>query len=196
MYANFSLTPECHLEFQNLVEIVETKALIMFWNVKTCWISLLALLDRIMGEYKSLLANMFENPKVKEPEVKHKQMVARESTRRNYDFLCDLSNDFCWTDSCYQEVVALGDASGVHFTEFIRRRRSCSGRRECCALHPLEIESDLCDADSSGSTSFSARDFDCTPSSEIASSQDSSPGPESSALETFCNTTFGSLGQQ
>lgn len=90
MYSYFSFSPKRHLEFQKLTDIVETEGLRMLKNVKTRWVSLLAPLRRVMGEYKTLIAKMCEDATVKEPEMTHKEMAARESARRNYDLLCDV----------------------------------------------------------------------------------------------------------
>jgi hypothetical protein len=90
MFSYFSLSPKCHLEFPRLADIVETEGLRMLHNVKTRWISLLGPLRKVVREYKTLMAKMCEIAAMKEPEMAQKQMVDKESARRNYDLLCDV----------------------------------------------------------------------------------------------------------
>ena len=62
----------------------------MLRNVKTRWLSPLDPLKRVMGEYKALVATMCEDSAVKEPQLTAKQAAAKETTRHNYDLLCDI----------------------------------------------------------------------------------------------------------
>jgi len=53
LYGYFFSFPKHHLEFTKLVEIVEIKGLKVFWNAKTRWINMLALLKRVGKEYNT-----------------------------------------------------------------------------------------------------------------------------------------------
>jgi hypothetical protein len=52
-----------HLEFTNPVKLMETNGVKILKNVKTCWISMLNLIQCVMVEYKTLLVKMtFDAP--------------------------------------------------------------------------------------------------------------------------------------
>jgi hypothetical protein len=55
----FFHSPKKHLELTRLTNMMETKGLKMFKNVKTQWISLLYLLWIILSKYMPFLAKMF-----------------------------------------------------------------------------------------------------------------------------------------
>jgi hypothetical protein len=57
-HAYFVHSPKRYLEFIKLTDMIETKELKMFKNVKTRWISLLDLLRIILVEYRPFLAKM------------------------------------------------------------------------------------------------------------------------------------------
>jgi hypothetical protein len=90
LYAYFSHSSKRLLEFQKLVEMVETEGLRILQNVSTRWIFLLEPLKRIMKEYKTLIVKMCKNATVKEPELIGKQAAGKESTSHNLDLLCDV----------------------------------------------------------------------------------------------------------
>jgi hypothetical protein len=58
MHGYFSHSPKRHLEFQRLVQTLETKGNKIFKNVKTRWMSMLDALKRIMVEYRPLFVMM------------------------------------------------------------------------------------------------------------------------------------------
>jgi hypothetical protein len=58
LYAYFYKSPKRHLEFTKLAKIMEIKGNRPPNNVKTRWISMLALAKRVMGEYHSLIVKM------------------------------------------------------------------------------------------------------------------------------------------
>ena len=58
------------------------------------------------------------------------------------------SNDFRWNDSCHDEVLALGNASGLHLAEYLRGTCSNVAKLGCCTAHPIEI--DVIDFESDG----------------------------------------------
>ncbi len=58
-HAYFAHSPKRHLKFIKLIDMMETKGLKMFKNVKTYWIFLLDPLRRILLKYRPLLAKMF-----------------------------------------------------------------------------------------------------------------------------------------
>jgi hypothetical protein len=57
-YAYLSSSPKCHFEFERLTEIVKTKGLNVFRNVKTRWIDMLTLLKQIGKKFKMLIVKM------------------------------------------------------------------------------------------------------------------------------------------
>jgi hypothetical protein len=57
-YAYFSSSPKCDLEFQRLIEIVKTKGLKVFQNVKMRWINMLTPLKQIGKKFKMLIVKM------------------------------------------------------------------------------------------------------------------------------------------
>ncbi len=52
------LSPNQHLEFTKLAEIMETKGNKILSNVKIQWISMLSLTNIVMAKYKTLLLKM------------------------------------------------------------------------------------------------------------------------------------------
>ena len=94
MYAYFSQSPKKHLEFQKLVDVMETKGLNMLRNVKTRWILVLEPLRRILGEYKTLICKMAQDAAVKDPHLSEKQRASRETTMHNLDLFCDVGTLF------------------------------------------------------------------------------------------------------
>lgn len=62
----------------------------MLRNVKTRWISLLEPLKMVMEEYKTLVVKICEDATVKETELTAKQTAVKETTRCNYNLLCDV----------------------------------------------------------------------------------------------------------
>jgi hypothetical protein len=55
------------LEFLKLVEVMETKGLKILRNIKTCWISMLARIVRVMNEYRTLLVKFQQDSSVRKP---------------------------------------------------------------------------------------------------------------------------------
>ncbi len=58
MYGHFSHSPKRHLEFQRLVQTLESKGNKILKNVKTRWMSMLDPWKRIMSKYHPMLAMM------------------------------------------------------------------------------------------------------------------------------------------
>jgi hypothetical protein len=54
----FSSSPKRYLEFNKLVEVVQTSGLKILGSVKTRWISLLEPMKRVLLEYKTLIVKM------------------------------------------------------------------------------------------------------------------------------------------
>ena len=66
LYNYFTMSSKKHLEFQKLANIGEIEGLHMLKNVKTWWISLLELLRKTFGEYKTLIVKMCKDSAMKE----------------------------------------------------------------------------------------------------------------------------------
>ena len=94
MYAYFSPSPKQHFEFQKLDDVMETEWLNMLRNVKTCWISVLEPLRRIMGEYITLIYKMAEDVAVQDLHLSERQRASKETTRHNLDLLSDVGTLF------------------------------------------------------------------------------------------------------
>jgi len=58
LYAYFYKSPKRHLELIKVVKIMEIKGNRPLNNVKTRWISMLALAKRVMGEYHTSVVKM------------------------------------------------------------------------------------------------------------------------------------------
>jgi hypothetical protein len=67
LYTYFCKSPQKHLEFLKLVEVMETKGLKILRNIKTCWISMLAPVVRVMNEYRTLLVKFQQDSSVRKP---------------------------------------------------------------------------------------------------------------------------------
>jgi hypothetical protein len=61
LYTYFCKSPQKHLEFLKLVEVMETKGLKILINIKTRWISMLAPTVRVMNEYRTLLVKFHQD---------------------------------------------------------------------------------------------------------------------------------------
>jgi hypothetical protein len=130
MYAYFSHSPKKHLEFQKLVDVVETKGLRILRNVTTR--SLLDPLRRIMGEYKTLLVKMCDDAAVKEPELTARQRAAKDSARQNYSLLCDLGtllslSCFLPLLECVDSLMHFAQSNHVFMCDYLAAVRICQG---------------------------------------------------------------------
>jgi hypothetical protein len=67
LYTYFCKTPQKHLEFLKLVEVMETKGLKILRNIKTRWISMLAPAVRVMNEYRMLLLKFQQDSSMGKP---------------------------------------------------------------------------------------------------------------------------------
>lgn len=52
------------------------------------------------------------------------------------------SNEFHWSEFCYQEVLSLGDTSGIHFTDFLRLHHDARSLRGSSPAHPILLDDD------------------------------------------------------
>jgi len=64
-YNYFTQSPKKFAEFHALAILMDTKGLKLLKNVKTRWCSMIALLYRVIAEYKSLIAKMDVNKNCK-----------------------------------------------------------------------------------------------------------------------------------
>ena len=85
------------------------------------------------------------------------------------------SNGNCWTDVCYQEVLSLGEACGLHFGEYYRCHMDTYILRGTTPAHPILIESDIAEPDSTNSIHSPPWSVSYNSGDDEASSQDSSP---------------------
>ncbi len=69
--------PKRQLEHVKLAKVLQTKGLNILCNVKTLWISMLALNKLVLTKYKSLIVKMGDD------------MAENASTKNNYEYLCD-----------------------------------------------------------------------------------------------------------
>jgi hypothetical protein len=86
LYNYFARSPKRHMEFTKLAGIMQTKGLKIIRNVKTCWLSMLSPLKRVMSEYQTLVHKMHEDSM--DSTTTH---ISRESAKANYDLLVDIS---------------------------------------------------------------------------------------------------------
>jgi len=78
LYIYFFKSPKRHLKFTKLVKLMETKGVKILKNVKTCWISMLFLVQCVMVEYITLLMKMtFDVP-------------INDRVKTNFDLLCNV----------------------------------------------------------------------------------------------------------
>ena len=61
LHSYFSKSPKRHLELEKLSELMVSKGGKILNNVKTCWISMLSPLRRVLSEYRVLLVKMYED---------------------------------------------------------------------------------------------------------------------------------------
>lgn len=90
------------------------------------------------------------------------------------------SNEFCWSDLCFQEVLSLEMASGISFADYCRQLQQPPMLHGTSPLCPIIIDEDTVHEESfhsawSAPWSYSFRSSDCS----LTSSQDSSPAPVS-----------------
>ena len=62
--------------------------------------------------------------------------------------LLRFSNEFRFTKSCYEEVLAVGDVAGFHLSDFFQRHRCRLSVPGSCAANPLLISDDIGDEES------------------------------------------------
>ena len=67
LYTYCCKSPQKHLEFLKLAELMETKGLKILRNIKTRWISMLAPAVRVMNEYRTLLVKFQQDSSVRKP---------------------------------------------------------------------------------------------------------------------------------
>ena len=91
------------------------------------------------------------------------------------------SNDNCWTDVCYHEVLSLGDTSGLHFGEYYRCHVDTYILRGTTPAHPILIESDAAKENSTDSGESRPWSVSYNFADDEASSQVSSPTSDGAA---------------
>lgn len=103
------------------------------------------------------------------------------------------SNGNCWTDVCYQEVLSLGEAAGLHFSEYYLRTIDTYILRGTTPAHPIVVNSDTAEEDSfktgesrPWSVSYNSQD-------EASSSEDSSPTSAGAAPESELSDGAGAV---
>jgi hypothetical protein len=77
--AYFGSSPKRHLEFQKLAKLLHTKELKMIKQVKTRWLSMLSPLQRVMSEYRTIVAKLAEDNQ--DPEQSNMQQSAAKQQR-------------------------------------------------------------------------------------------------------------------
>lgn len=63
LHKYFARSPKQHIEFSNVVEIMETKGLKIFRIVNTHWLKMVSPLKRTMSEHMTLIYKMAEDAK-------------------------------------------------------------------------------------------------------------------------------------
>lgn len=64
--AYFSHSPKRYVEFNKLVELIETKGLKLLKSIKTCWVSLTKPFVRLLVEYETLMYKLYCDEDVKD----------------------------------------------------------------------------------------------------------------------------------
>jgi hypothetical protein len=77
MYVYFFHSPNKHMEFTKLAEILETKGGKIFHNVRTWWILMLAPTKCVLQEYKTLVVKLADDS------------LGNAIAKNNYELLCD-----------------------------------------------------------------------------------------------------------
>ena len=72
------------------------------------------------------------------------------------------SNEFCWSDPCYQEVESLGKATGIHFVDFLQQYHDSKSTRGSAPAHPILLDNVTEDTGESKPWSYSFRTSDCS----------------------------------
>lgn len=72
------------------------------------------------------------------------------------------SNEFCWSDPCYQEVESLGKATGIHFVDFLQHYHDSRSTRRSSAAHPGVLDEVTKATGESKPWSYSFRTSDCS----------------------------------
>lgn len=102
-------------------------------------------------------------------------------------FFVQFTNEFNWSDFCYQEVLDLGQASGIHLADFLRLHRQSPSIRGASPANPILLDDDNVedvteDTGDSRLWSHSFRTSDC-----------SSPiGPVNTPSDVFFSASQGS----
>ena len=59
LHVHFNKSPKHHMEFQELVELLDSKRKKILQNVRTRWINMLSLLKLVLSVYRTLLVKMY-----------------------------------------------------------------------------------------------------------------------------------------
>ncbi|KAG0626689.1 hypothetical protein M758_2G144300 [Ceratodon purpureus] len=54
--------------------------------------------------------------------------------------LLHIKHEFNWSDQCYREVKLLGEASGLHFKDYVRNLPDVIGRPGDCVMNPIILD--------------------------------------------------------
>jgi hypothetical protein len=81
LHKYFNQFPIRHLKLQKLAELLESKCINFFQNVKTRWISMLSSLKRVLSEYRTILVKMYYDQFVK-PTI--------PAAKVNYELMADI----------------------------------------------------------------------------------------------------------
>ncbi|KAG0630389.1 hypothetical protein M758_1G175200 [Ceratodon purpureus] len=54
--------------------------------------------------------------------------------------LLHIKQEFSWSDQCYREVKLLGEASGLHFKDYVRNLPDVIGRPGDCVMNPIILD--------------------------------------------------------
>ena len=96
----------------------------------------------------------------------------------------EFSNESCWNEFCYQEVLELGNAAGLHFGEYYSRHVDTYILRGTTPAHPILIDSETVEADSSDSGDSRPWSVSYKTGDEVSSSEDSSPASNGAGNES------------
>ena len=90
------------------------------------------------------------------------------------------SNDFRWNSDCEDEMLQLGNASGLHFSDFMERVQGDHNCRGSCSQDPATVERKVAGAAHCHRTSW-GHTPEHSSCNDSASSDQRSPPPESVA---------------
>ena len=93
----------------------------------------------------------------------------------NLATLLEFSNEFWWSSFCQQEVLDLGDACGLHLSEYLYQEKLRSVVPGRTAGNPIVIDDDITETNSTDFHQFVSTESNSL-SGDVGGTQDSSPG--------------------